>query len=234
MRMNLAETWFINSTFRKRELRRRIATLVEERLIEELAGCRVLEVGCGQGVGGELLLERFGAGEVVGIDVDPKMIRRATRRLHRYDRRIEIRVGDVRSIDEPDASFDAVVDFAAIHHVPDWKRAILEIARVLRPGGQFVFEDHDVTRHSWVARLLFAHPAERFTGEEFVSALSDAGIEVAGDAMIDLGGHFVGVGRRAYVPLGGGSGPSLTDLRDGGPDRLPEAQDGEERFVDAP
>ena len=50
-------------------------------------------------------------------------------------------VGDAERIDVPDASFDAVVDYGILHHVPDWRRALREIARVLKPGGMFYFED---------------------------------------------------------------------------------------------
>lgn len=194
MRMNLAETWFINSTTRVRELRSRVADTVAEH-IEPLAGGRVLEVGCGQGVGVELLLDRFGAGEVVAIDVDAKMVRRARRRLRDRAGQVQIKTGDACAIGEPDASFDAVVEFAAVHHIPNWRDALKEVARVLRPGGQFVFEDHDVTRHSWIAKVLFAHPAERFTAQEFVEALAGLGIEVE-DRLTDRNGHFFGVGRR--------------------------------------
>lgn len=195
MRMNLAETWFINSTLRVRQLRSEIAQRVAEHL-DSLRNGRVLEVGCGQGVGVELLLDRFGAGEVVGIDLDPKMIRRARKRLrHRADK-VEINMGDACSIDEPDESFDAVAEFAAIHHVPNWPKALAEISRVLRSGGLFVFEDHDVTRHTRIAKLLFHHPTERFTAGEFVDALEEVKIRVNGN-ISDHNGHFVGIGRKA-------------------------------------
>lgn len=192
--MNLAETWWINSSFRVRALRTRVVERLAAHL-DSLEGDRVLEVGCGQGVGVELLLDRFGAGDVVAIDLDPRMVRRARRRLrHRADP-LEVRVGDACAITEPDGSFDAVVELSAIHHVPNWKDALAEMARVLRPGGRFIFEDHDVTRHTRISKLLFHHPAERFTACEFVEALDSFGIEV-GDNLTDWNGYFVGVGRK--------------------------------------
>ena len=192
--MNLAETTFINSTFRVRELRNRVGPDVLDRCtLDDVA--RILEVGCGQGVGLLLLADRFPTAELVGVDLDPGMIRRARRRVAALGDRVELRLDDLSSLSDPPASFDVVVDFAAVHHVPDWCSALAEIARVLRPGGEFLFEDHDVTKHSWFARHFFAHPEERFTGAEFVAALNDAGIDV-GDDIDDRDGHFVGRGTR--------------------------------------
>ena len=192
-RMNLAETTFINSTLRVRELRNRIGPQVLSRAARDHVG-RILEVGCGQGIGLLLLADRFPGAQLVGVDLDPGMIRRARRRVAALDDRVELRVDDLSSLPDPAASFDVVVDFAAVHHVPDWRSALSEIARVLRPGGEFLFEDHDVTKHSWFARHFFAHPDERFTATEFADALSRVGIKV--DDIQDRNGHFVGRGIR--------------------------------------
>ena len=86
-----------------------------------------------------------------------------------------------------------VVDFAVVHHVPDWQAALSEVSRLLRPSGQFLFEDHDVTKHSLFARTFFAHPEERFTAAEFAEALTIVGIDVD-DRLDDRNGHFVGRG----------------------------------------
>jgi ubiquinone/menaquinone biosynthesis C-methylase UbiE len=193
-RMNLAEMAFINSTLRVRELRRTIGPRVLDRA-DPGGVSAVLEVGCGQGVGLQLLLERFPRARLVGVDLDARMILRARRLLAPVGDQVELRVGDLSSLPDGDGSFDVVVDFAAVHHVPDWQGALSEIARVLRPGGQFLFEDHDVTKHSWLARHLFAHPEERFTAAEFVGALTHVGI-AAGDDIDDRNGHFVGRGIR--------------------------------------
>ncbi len=191
-KMNLAESLFINSTLRVRELRRTFGPRVLESAGSTGVG-RVLEVGCGQGVGIELILAHFAHAEVVGIDVDAKMIQRAKRRLASRGDRVEVRHGDVCGLPFADRSFDVVVDFAVVHHVPGWRAALSEISRLLRPGGQFLFEDHDVTKHSLFARTFFAHPEERFTAAEFVEALAIVGIDVD-DRLDDRDGHFVGRG----------------------------------------
>ena len=104
-------------------------------------GGRVLEVGCGRGVGVQIILERFGAATVEAMDLDPKMVECARRRLATYSStRVQLNVGNLTSIKAGDATFDAVFDFGAIHLEPDWRQGIAEVRRVLKPGGKFFFE----------------------------------------------------------------------------------------------
>lgn len=112
-----------------------------ERLGGRVDGGRALEVGCGRGIGVQIILERFGAASVVAIDLDPKMVERARRRLAAYDStRVQLYVGDVTAIQAGDATFDAVFDFGAIHLELGWRKGISEVRRVLKPNGRFYFE----------------------------------------------------------------------------------------------
>lgn len=144
-----------------------------------LAGKRVLEVGCGRGVGMEILLS-LDAEHATGFDLDPRMIALAGRRLSKYNDRARVFVGDAEAIDAPDASFDAVVDYGVIHHIPQWRQTLKEIARVLKPGGVFYFEDLLKGLISmWPAPLFFDHPqATQFYGGEFRSELETTGLRV--------------------------------------------------------
>ncbi len=112
-----------------------------EQLGGRVEGGRALEVGCGRGVGVRIILDRFNAASVAAIDLDPRMIEHARRRLASYGLdRVQLSVGDVTSIKAGDATFDAVFDFGAIHLEPDWRKALSEVRRVLNPGGKFFFE----------------------------------------------------------------------------------------------
>ena len=144
-----------------------------------LAGQRVLEVGCGRGLGLETLLS-FGAMHVTGFDLDPRMVTLAQKRIAKYGNRAHVFVGDAEAIEAPDASFDAVVDYGIIHHIPNWPQALQEIARVLEPDGTFYFEDLlKGFISAWPMRLLFDHPqATQFTGQEFRAGLEVAGLRV--------------------------------------------------------
>src|SRR3990172_241867 len=81
------------------------------RLGGPLGGGAALEVGCGRGVGAELILDLFGAATVDAFDLDPSMVARARKRLHPRGARARLWVGDVTAIAVPDATYDAVFDF---------------------------------------------------------------------------------------------------------------------------
>ena len=142
-------------------------------------GC-VLEVGCGRGVGTELILARSGAERVDAFDLDPEMVALARRRLHRHGDRVRINVGDVEHIEAEDSVYDAVFDFGIIHHVPDWRNALSEIHRVLKPGGRFYAEEvleRFILDPLW--RRLLVHPLEdRFNYDCFRQALAETGFQV--------------------------------------------------------
>lgn len=157
-------------------------------------GGTALEIGCGRGVGVELILERFGADVVVGMDLDPRMVELAGHRLAHLGDHARFVVGDATAIDAPDGTFDAVFDFGIIHHVPDWRLALRELHRVLRPGGTFYGEEAWKRFLRWrVVDLLLEHPREdRFDPPTFHAALEDVGFEViARKDMADVFGWFV-------------------------------------------
>ncbi len=165
-----------------------------------LEGERALEIGCGAGFGMNIILEKFGAASVRGIDIDPEMVARAQKHMRHYGARAEVSVGDVTAIPAEDQSFDVVFDFGVLHHVESWEDGIREVARVLKPNGLFVFRE--ATKQAldrWIYRLLFKNPEKnRFTLDEFVAALVRHGIAVEDANLKDLwdGDFFAGVGKR--------------------------------------
>ena len=192
MQLNAVEKALMNNPVRAMSQRRYESSLLEL-LGGRVAGGRVLEIGCGRGVGTEIILDRFGAATVDAFDVDPDMVDRAQRRLAPHGERVRLWVGDASAIEADDAAYDAVFDFGIIHHIPEWRSAVAEVARVLRPGGRFFFEE--VTQHAldrWSYRTFLEHPADdRFSGTAFVEACMRAGLHV-GDRWVErFFGDFV-------------------------------------------
>jgi arsenite methyltransferase len=118
---------------------------------------RVLDVGCGRGM---LLVEaarRLPAGRAVGVDLwrrqDQSGNSRA-RTLANAERegvaeRVKVHDGDARRLPFDDACFDAVVSSLVVHNIrggAERRRAVLEMARVLRPGGRLAILDFRHTR----------------------------------------------------------------------------------------
>jgi len=157
---------------------------IEARLLLEMGGpatnARALEIGCGRGIGARLILDVFHAATVDAFDLDPRMIKRAAKRLKNRGNRVRLWVGDAAQIDAPDDSYDAVFDFGIIHHIPDWRNCLAEVHRVLKPGGRFYAEEilKDFILHP-VWRRLLDHPIQdRFDHQQFISALNETGLTV--------------------------------------------------------
>ena len=113
---------------------------------------RVLDVGCGRGLMLVGAAKRLTTGSAVGVDIwsaedlsgnKPEATLENARREGVSDR-VEVQTADMRKLPFPDRSFDVVVSCAAIHNLynaPDRAKAIVEISRVLKPGGQAVIDD---------------------------------------------------------------------------------------------
>jgi SAM-dependent methyltransferase len=99
---------------------------------ERVNGARVLDAGCGEGYGTDILAHA--ASSVVGVDLELPVVRRA---IERYPR-AQFRAGDIAALPFENASFDAVVSLQVIEHVGDPARLLQECARVLRPGGTLI------------------------------------------------------------------------------------------------
>jgi SAM-dependent methyltransferase len=90
--------------------------------------------------------------------------------------------GDASNLVFPDESFDLVVDFGIIHHIPNWRDALAEVHRTLKVEGEFLFEELSV--ETWKKgigkplRRVLKHPYDRmFTTNEFITELEKLGFE---------------------------------------------------------
>src|SRR3954452_2851435 len=112
-----------------------------QRVCASLSG-QVLEIGFGSG----LNIEKYPAAVASVAAVEPSDVAWKMSADRRAAARTPVsRSGlDGQSLDEPDGSFDAVLSTFTLCTIPDVGAALLEVHRVLRPGGTFVFLEHGV------------------------------------------------------------------------------------------
>lgn len=186
MKLNPIELALVNNPLRTSLLRATVGRLYD-------AACgppvdRVLEIGCGAGAGVREILHRFRPHAVDAFDLDEKQVTRAREHLAGISRDgLELRlwVGDAERIESEDGRYDAVFEFTIFHHIPDWRRAIGEVRRVLRPGGLFLFEElsreyfFDTPVLGDLLRRFTVHPWESmFDFPTFRRALGDEGFRL--------------------------------------------------------
>jgi len=120
-------------------------------------GERVVDAGCGTGTLALALKENAGRQcEVTGIDASPEMIGVAGKKARRANADIAFQVEAIEALSFPDESFDLVTSTMMLHHLPeDVERAgLVEVYRVLKPGGRLLAVDFDSESGSILGHLL--------------------------------------------------------------------------------
>ena len=161
------------------------------------AGKAVLDLGCAGGFMAEALVDR--GATVTGIDPAEQAISAARAHAAQTGRAIAYDVGVGEALPYADAGFDAVVCVDVLEHVQDLPRVLAEVARVLRPGGMFLFDTINRNPLSRLATVTIAEdvlrllprgthdPALFITPRELRTALTNAGL---------VPGPFTGLGPR--------------------------------------
>jgi ubiquinone/menaquinone biosynthesis C-methylase UbiE len=140
-----------------------------------LAGREVLEVGSGRGGGASFVARYHRPARITGADFSPQAVA-LCRKRHAGVPHLSFVVGDAEQLPFPDASFDAVINVESSHCYGHVERFFAEAARVLRPGGWFLYTDfrsaEDVA--GWHARLAAVPGWERVAHEDITAAVADA------------------------------------------------------------
>jgi len=133
----------------------------------DLGGKRVLEVSCGHGGGASYLARILRPASYTGLDLNADGIA-FCRQSHNLPG-LDFVQGDAEDLPFDDQSFDAVINVEASHCYPRFPRFLAEVARVLRPGGHF----------------LYADLRPRFRIAEWEAALADAPMRLVSHADIN-------------------------------------------------
>ncbi|PWN89418.1 S-adenosyl-L-methionine-dependent methyltransferase [Acaromyces ingoldii] len=115
-----------------------------------------LDVGSGGGIATEALARSFASARFVGVDLSEGSIVAAQRHAKVSGLDIEYIVGPAYDLPFSSATFDGAVCSDVLEHLHDVPRALSEIARVLKPGGVFVFDTINRTRFSWLLVVRIA------------------------------------------------------------------------------
>jgi ubiquinone/menaquinone biosynthesis C-methylase UbiE len=174
MKVNWLERLIVNSPIRVLIQEKIIIGWIKQK-VDLPPGGRFLEIGCGRGAGACMLLKKFQPTAVHALDLDAEMINEAGQYVNATQKQqIKLYVADASCLPYQDASMDAVFGFGVLHHLPDWRGGIKEIARVLKPGGIYFLEEfYPLFYLNFLARRLLAHPEEdRFFSEDLRQALA--------------------------------------------------------------
>ena len=134
---------------------------------EDITGKPVLEVSCGHGGGASYLMRTLSPASYTGLDLNPAGIEYCRKR-HSLPG-LDFVQGDAEQMPFDDQSFDAVINIEASHCYPRFPRFLAEVARVLRPGGHFLYVD--IRRRDRVA--------------EWEAALTNASLRIVSQADIN-------------------------------------------------
>ncbi len=140
----------------------------------------IVDAGCGQGRSFRLLKDTFHAQRLIGIDLDDNNLRIARQRASDDQVQVEFLKSDCATIGLPDAVADIVFCHQTFHHLVRQEEALAEFHRILKPGGLLLFaESTKAYIHSWIIRLLFAHPMDvQRTAGEYISMIRAWGFQI--------------------------------------------------------
>jgi SAM-dependent methyltransferase len=105
----------------------------------DLEGKKVLEVSCGHGGGASYLTRTLHPASYTGLDFNPDGVAYCKKTHHVPG--LDFVHGNAEDLPFPNESFDAVINVEASHAYPQLSRFLAEVARVLRPGGHFLYTD---------------------------------------------------------------------------------------------
>lgn len=172
MKLNWAERWVVNNPLRVFQQQIEIAWF--KRMLPLAPGKTVLEMGCGRGAGAKLILRTFQPAVLHVQDLDIKMIVKAKQYLGGAElKKISLSVGDAVGLPFQANSLDAIFGFGFLHHVPDWRSALAEISRVLKPGGLYYFEElYPGLYQNVITKHILVHPEnDRFSSYDLRQGL---------------------------------------------------------------
>ena len=177
--MDNLEKIFVNSPLR-RLMQKYLEFDAFQRFLEKnninLSAKTILDAGCGSGYGLVLLHQAFKPRELYGFDILPDEVKLARQRKIPAI----INVDSIVHTKFPSGKFDAIFEFTVLHHVPEWRQAMVEIQRILQPNGVFLASDLNKQLTDFFEKTTgIRHPKEaQFQWPEFIQGLQNARFDI--------------------------------------------------------
>jgi SAM-dependent methyltransferase len=169
--------------------------VVYQRLATHCVGRDVLEAGCGEGYGADLIAGT--ARRVVAVDYDEAAVAHVRSRYPR----VEVMQANLAELPLPDASMDVVVNFQVIEHLWDQTQFVKECARVLRPSGLLLMSTPNrITFSPGRDTPINPFHTRELNADELTELLVDSGF-----AQVSVSGLFHGARLREMDLRHGGS-----------------------------
>jgi ubiquinone/menaquinone biosynthesis C-methylase UbiE len=141
----------------------------------DISGKKVLEVSCGHGGGASYLMRTLHPASYTGLDLNTVGIEFCQKRHNLPG--LDFVQGNAESLPLADQSFDAVINVEAALHYPDFARFLTEVARVLRPGGHFLYADLRDAEAVAVWEATLANAPMRLLSKQVINAEVMRGLE---------------------------------------------------------
>ncbi len=180
MKLNWAERWVVNNPLRV--FQQRLEMKWFKRMMPHKPEATIAEIGCGRGAGAKLILKECQPALLHILDLDIKMMLKARQHLFSAPRKqVELYVGDAIDLPFKTGAMDAVFGFGFLHHVPDWRRALSEIARVLKDGGIYYMEElYPTLYQNIVTKHILFHPEhDRFNSRDLRKRLNEVNLRLS-------------------------------------------------------
>lgn len=180
MKMNQFETFLMTFDFGRKVYLRGIVKTLQE--ISQLpSNKKILEIGCGNGIGTRLIHEYFKPSELIATEYDESLVEITKEKVK--DINVLVEQADATKFRFVDNEFDAVVGLSVIHHIPDWEKALDELHRIIKPNGLLIIKELSIDTFSTffgkISRKFVEHPYDdMFTEKEFIGYLKYIGFKV--------------------------------------------------------
>lgn len=145
------------------------------------ANKKILEIGCGNGIGTQLILEFFKPSEFIATEFDERLVEIA--KMKNQESNVIVEADNAADLRFTDNEFDAVIGLSVFHHIPNWKDCVDELHRVTKPNGLLIINELSIetfeTPFGRIARRFVSHPYESMLRKsEFLEYIEQQGFKV--------------------------------------------------------